>query len=147
MRLTHQIFLATVTSLLLAGSVQAAPDSEELVGTWYSERQQDGETMKWLTRRMDNQQYAALFLVCNGEDLSWVQKETGEWQFNNGELVETMMSMEDMNGKKQAPQGEGVDTTYVDLSIKGEALHYQKKDSDTAFDFDRVADGFQISCQ
>lgn len=147
MRLTHQVFLATVTSLVLAASVQAAPDSEELVGTWYSERQQDGETMKWLTRRMDNQQYAALFLVCNGEDLSWVQKEIGEWQFKNGELVETMMSMEDMNGKKQAPQGEGVDTTYVDLSIEGDALHYLKKNSDTEFNFDRVADGYQIKCK
>lgn len=145
MFLFRQIFLAAMTCSVLATSVQAAPDNNELVGTWYSERQQDGETMKWLTRRMDNQQYAALFLVCNGEDLSWVQKETGQWQLSEGELVEIMMSLEDMNGKKQAEKG--LNTTYVDLSLNGDALHYQEKGSEKTFDFNRVANGYQISCQ
>lgn len=132
--------------LTLGATVHAAPLTNELMGTWYSEQQQDDETMKWLTRRMDNNRYAALFLVCNGKDLSWVQKETGNWQVTEDELVETLLSIEDMNGKKQVPEGKTVIRAYSDLSLNGDVLEYQKKGTDKRFEFNRVEEGYQVRC-
>jgi hypothetical protein len=45
----------------------AEPAKDDLTGTWYSEREQEGETMKWLNRRMADNHYAALFLICEGK--------------------------------------------------------------------------------
>ncbi|AFJ02811.1 hypothetical protein Q7C_1663 [Methylophaga frappieri] len=139
-----------ILSSLLIGfafstSVQAAPSSQDLIGTWYNEREADGETMKWLMRRMDDNKYAALFLVCNGDDLSWVQKELGAWQIQDDKLIDTMHTLENMNGKQAAP--ENTQTVYIDLSLDGENLHYQKQNSDKQFDYKRVENGFQISCK
>lgn len=123
----------------------AEPAKDELTGTWYSEREQGGETMKWLNRRMADSNYAALFLICEGKNVSWVQKERGTWEIAGGDLVETMYSKEDMNGPQQAPQG--ITTSYTELSVEGDSLQYQKKGTDKAFSFKRVEDGFQIRCQ
>lgn len=35
--------------LSLFSAAQAAPANDELIGTWYSEKKEQGETMKWLT--------------------------------------------------------------------------------------------------
>ncbi len=146
MSVFHRVTLGCLIGLTMTATVHAAPSSNDLMGTWYSEQQQDDETMKWLTRRMDNNRYAALFLVCNGKDLSWVQKETGDWQLENGELVENVSSMEDMNGKKQVPEGKTVTQTYTALNLNGDVLAYQKKGTDKQFEFNRVEDGYQIRC-
>lgn len=146
MSVFHRVTLGCLLGLTLTATVQAAPSSNELMGTWYSEQQQDDETMKWLTRRMDNNRYAALLLVCNGKDLSWVQKETGTWQVEDRELVETLSSMEDMNGKKQVPEGKTVIRTYSDLSLNGDVFKYQKKGTDKRFEFNRVEEGYQVRC-
>ncbi|MEC9313687.1 MAG: hypothetical protein VYB22_02305 [Pseudomonadota bacterium] len=129
--------------LCLFSAAQAAPDNDDLIGTWYSEKKEQGETMKWLTRRMQDQGYASLFLVCNGENFSWVRKEIGVWQIEADKLVETAISIEDMNGKKQAQEI----TTYTNLALNDDSLSYDKINSDKSFSFQRVADGFQISCQ
>jgi len=146
MSVFHRVTLGCLIGLTMTATVHAAPSNNDLMGTWYSEQQQDDETMKWLTRRMDNNRYAALFLVCNGKDLSWVQKETGDWQLENGELVENVSSMEDMNGKKQVPEGKTVTQTYTALNLNGDVLAYQKKGTDKQFEFNRVEDGYQIRC-
>jgi len=57
--------------------------------------------------------------------------------------VETATSIEDMNGKKQAQEI----TTYTNLALNDDSLSYDKINSDKSFSFQRVADGFQISCQ
>lgn len=118
---------------------------EYLVGTWYSEKQEAAETMKWLTRRMADNSYATLFLVCHGENFSWVQKEIGVWQFQNDQLMETVHSIEDMNGRKPAP--DHTDTTYTNLNHNGGSLSYVKLNSEKSFNFHRVDDGYQLSCQ
>lgn len=146
MSVFHRVTLGCLIGLTMTATVHADPSSNDLMGTWYSEQQQDDETMKWLTRRMDNNRYAALFLVCNGKDLSWVQKETGDWQLENGELVENVSSMEDMNGKKQVPEGKTVIQAYTALNLNGDVLKYQKKGTDKQFEFNRVEDGYQIRC-
>lgn len=139
-----RIFLpALLGGLSLSLPAQAAPANDALIGTWYSEKQEEGETLKWLTRRMQDQGYAALFLVCEGENFSWVQKEIGVWQVEDGKLIETASSIQDMNGKKPAQEI----TTYTNLALSGDDLSYDKMNSDKSFHFQRVADGFQISCQ
>jgi hypothetical protein len=123
----------------------AEPTKDDLTGTWYSERKQGEETMKWLSRRMDDNNYAALFLICEGKNVSWVQKERGTWEVADGDLVETMYSKEDMNGPQQAP--EGIKTSYTNLDLQEKNLQYIKKGTDKSFNFNRVEDGFQIRCQ
>lgn len=139
-----RIFLSALLGVISVSlPAQDAPANDELIGTWYSEKQEEGETLKWLTRRMQDQGYAALFLVCEGENFSWVQKEIGVWQVEDGKLIETASSIEDMNGKKPAQEI----TTYTNLALSGDDLSYDKMNSDKSFHFQRVADGFQISCQ
>lgn len=141
-RLSMFVFLGI---FLYSGASWAEPAEKAFIGTWYSERQEDGETMKWLTRRMEDNGYAALFLVCNGEDFSWVQKEIGDWRVEGGRLIETLHSIEDMNGKK--PAAENNETVYTNLSLQGDTLSYDKLNSEKSFRFQRVPDGYQISCQ
>jgi hypothetical protein len=139
-----RIFLPAMLGVISVSlPAQAAPANDALIGTWYSEKQEEGETLKWLTRRMQDKGYAALFLVCEGENFSWVQKEIGVWQVEDGKLIETASSIEDMNGKKPAQEI----TTYTNLALSGDDLSYDKMNSDKSFHFQRVADGFQISCQ
>jgi uncharacterized protein (DUF2249 family) len=143
MILSRTLLPALLAVLSFSFTVQAEPASDALIGTWYSEKQQEGETIKWLTRRMQDQRYAALFLVCDGENFSWVQKETGVWRVEDGKLVQTASTIENMHGKKPAEKI----TTYTNLSLKGGTLTYHKMNSDKSFSFQHVADGFQISCE
>lgn len=145
MSLLHLSMFVFLNSLFLSGSVYAEPVNKDFIGTWYSERQEDDEIMKWLTRRMEDNGYAALFLVCNGENFSWVQKEIGTWRVEEGKLIETLHSIEDMNGKK--PAAENNETVYINLSLQGDTLSYDKLNSEKSFHFQRVPDGYQISCQ
>lgn len=139
----HMLLLCL--SCCFIAPAMAEPAKDDLTGTWYSEREQEGETMKWLNRRMADNHYAALFLICEGKNVSWVQKERGTWDVADGELVETLYSKENMHGPQQAP--DGIVTHYTDLSLNDGALKYSKKGTEKSFNFNRVENGFQIRCQ
>lgn len=145
MKLSRGLLL-TNAAFLLSLPVQAQLAQTALQGTWYSEMQDQGETIKRLVKRESDNSYASLLLICEGKDFSWVQKERGSWEMKDGELYTTMSSLEDMNGVKQADPAAAT-AHYVNLKLADDKLSYDQKDKDNSFNFVRVDEGYQIRCE
>jgi hypothetical protein len=137
------IGLATAV-LLLPMTLQAEPTSEQLVGTWYATKYtDDGETMKWLVKRLDDHAYAAISMICSGENLSWVQKEIGTWKLEDGFLLNMPETHEDFSGKKQVEPGTVI--AYSDLKLESNTLSYKNR-SQALVEFEVVSDDYKVSC-
>jgi hypothetical protein len=137
--------LAVLAGLTISSMAVAEVTFDDLIGTWYAETDHDGETMKWLVKREADQSYAALFLVCDGENLSWVQKERGQWKMEGKELHTVIAAFQDMNGNSSDQLGKQMH--YEKLELDNDELNYEQKDNDNVYSFKRVNDGYQISCQ
>ena len=134
----------TIAALLTPMTLQAEPTIEQLVGTWYATKDtDDGETMKWLVKRLDDQGYAAISMICTGENLSWVQKEIGTWKLEDGFLLNMPETHEDFGGKKQVEPGTVI--AYSDLKLESNILSYKNR-SQALLEFEAVSDDFKVSC-
>jgi hypothetical protein len=103
--------------------------------------------VKRLVKREADNSYAALLLICEGKEFSWVQKELGTWKVTGDNTFETTMtSLEDMNGKKQADPDAAL-AQYTDVVIDGDKLSYELTGKDHQATFERVDDGYQIRCE
>ncbi len=136
---------AVLAGLSVSSLAVADVTFDDLIGTWYAETQHDGETMKWLVKREPDQSYAALFLVCDGENLSWVQKERGQWKMEGDEMHTVIAAFQDMNGSPSDQIGKQIH--YENLELADDELNYEQKGNDNTYSFKRVKDGYQVSCQ
>ena len=136
---------AVLAGLSVSSLAVADVTFDDLIGTWYAETQHDGETMKWLVKREPDQSYAALFLVCDGENLSWVQKERGQWKMEGDEMHTVIAAFQDMNGNSSDQIGKQIH--YENLELADDELNYEQKGNDNTYSFKRVKDGYQVSCQ
>lgn len=140
--------LLTGAALILPLTVQADITQNDLVGTWYSETHDSGETLKRLVKRDNSNNYAELLLICDGKEFSWVQKELGAWRVADATTFEVVMqSREDMNGKITADPDNSVGS-YINVKLEGDKLTYQQENKEeNNFSFKRVDDGYQIRCE
>jgi plasmid rolling circle replication initiator protein Rep len=140
----HTLFTLIFSALLIPISSQAAPTEEQLVGTWYATKHtDDGETMKWLVKRLEDRGYAAISMICSGDSLSWIQKETGTWKLEDGFLLNMPQTHEDFGGKKQVEPGTVI--AYSELTLVSDRLTYKNR-GQSLLSFKSVSDGFKVSC-
>jgi len=137
--------LAVLAGLSISSMAVAEVTFDDLIGTWYAETDHDGETMKWLVKREADQSYAALLLGGDGENLSWVQKERGQWKMEGKELHTVIAAFQDMNGNSSDQIGKQIH--YENLELVNDELNYEQKGNDNTYSFKRVKDGYQVSCQ
>jgi len=136
--------IAFFLGLMVTGNALADITNEQLVGTWYSQSEHDGEMMKWLIKREGDKSYVGLFLICEGKNLSWVQKERGQWLYQDDILNTVVVAFENMNGPKDSEIGKK--SHYEQAILKGDTLSYKQYQSDNVYEFNRVEDGYQVSC-
>ena len=144
MKLRHTSLLTAILALPLP---LFAVEQQDLVGTWYSEREDSGERLKRLIRRDADNNYAELLLICDGMNVSWVQKELGHWHISADNAFDVVMiSREDMHGKKSADPAHAT-ARYINVEREGNHLTYEQRDKGNKFRFERVDDGYQIRCE
>lgn len=145
MQLLKTILVATPLFCVSMTTTAQQLKTEKLTGNWYVKGlTEDNKSRQVMVRRMNDQTYAAITLVCTGTNLISVQKENGTWTFANNTLVNTPQTLEDLTGKKQVEPGTKV--TFSNVDLDDTSLSYQD-DMQTMHSFQSVPSDFKIGCK
>lgn len=125
MKFLNWILSFSILSLSL--SVNADPNNDEVIGTWYANiHTSASESTMWLVQLNEDSTYLSLRMVCQTKKLIWVDEHKGTWKLDKTSLIQTPHTFSDFNNYKKADSDETI--TYTDVIVDEDSLSYKDAD-------------------
>jgi hypothetical protein len=143
----NKICIAISTALLTLFAAAACANND-ITGSWYGKRIEQGKLLHWIIENRSDGIYKLYFKECHGNDLYHSQIEAGEWTLEAG-IYQTVTKL--IIDEKGLHQPITLDKEHIEkynvLSVNNDVFVYQHLGDEIRYEVIRMDLSFTLDCK